>query len=78
MLTPIFRDERRRRLVIPQRVGQVLAEVPAAVVVDHSDLVEPKPVHVVLVEEHAGVADQELADVGLSVVEDLPTRLAPS
>jgi hypothetical protein len=64
--------------VEPQGSGEVLAEPPTAVVaVDHGHLIEPEPVDMVFVEEHPGVADQELADVRLQELEDLAASLPP-
>ena len=64
---------------VAQRAGQVLAEGPAgrrAVVVDDADLIVAKAVDAVLVEEEAGVADQEVAHLRFGEVEDQSAGMA--
>ena len=53
-----------------ERVGQVLAELPAAVLVDDRHLVVAEAVDVILPGEERGVVDEELPDVLVPVGED--------
>ncbi len=57
------------------RIGEVLAEAPAAVLVDHRHLVVAEAIDVVLGQVELGVVDQELPHVGVPVRENQPAHI---
>ena len=64
MVGPVFRDLSRRGLDEAQLVREILGEEPAAVAINHRDLVEAQPVDVVVFEPHERVMDEEVAHLG--------------
>ena len=71
-VAPIFGDLDGGRLDVTQGVREILGKIPAAVFVNHGDLVVTQPVDVILLEQGLAVIDQELPDLLLPEREDAP------
>ena len=77
LVEPLEEVDRLEVLVAAEDVGDPLAGLARVVEVEHrGDGVDPEAVDVVALEPEQGVAEEEVADLGAAVVEDLRAPVA--